>query len=69
MPISYKKLFNLLEEKEIKKIDLRIKYGINPKTVNSLVKNKSVTVDTLVQLCKILNCNIGDLVDYVPEDE
>lgn len=69
MPISYMKLFKLLEEKEIKKIDLRTKYGINPKTVNSLVKNKSVTVDTLVQLCKILKCNIGDLVDYIPEDE
>ena len=68
MAISYKKLFFKLEEKGIKKIDLRNKYGINPKTVDSLVKNKSVTVDTLMLLCKLLECQPGDLVEYVPDD-
>ena len=69
MPISYNKLFLLMEQKGIKKIDLRSKYGINPKTVDSLVKNKSVTVDTLVTLCKILNCQPGDLIEYIPDKE
>jgi len=69
MAISYKKLFLKLEEKGIKKIDLRNKYGINPKTVDSLVKDKSVTVDTLMLLCKLLECQPGDIVEYVPDDE
>lgn len=68
MAISYKKLFLLLEEKGIKKIDLRNKYNINPKTVDSLVKNKSVTVDTLMTLCKLLGCQPGDILEYIPDD-
>ncbi|MDF1496310.1 helix-turn-helix domain-containing protein [Caproiciproducens sp. CPB-2] len=67
MPISYTKLFQLMEEKNIKKIDLRTKYGINPKTVNSLTKNRSVTIETMMKLCKILNCNIDDIVEYIPD--
>ena len=68
MAISYEKLFVKLEEKGIKKIDLRNKYGINPKTVDSLVKNKSVTVDTIMTLCQLLDCQPGDIMEYVPDD-
>lgn len=68
MAISYEKLFVKLEEKGIKKIDLRNKYGINPKTVDSLVKNKSVTVDTIMTLCKLLDCQPGDIMSFVPDD-
>ena len=67
MPISYQKLFSLMQEKGIKKIDLRTKYKINPKTVDSLVNNRSVTVDTIVQLCEILDCQPGDLMEYIKE--
>lgn len=68
MPVSYEKLFMLMEQKGIKKIDLRNKYGINPKTVNSLVNNKSVTIDTIMDLCKILDAQPGDLLEYVKEE-
>ena len=43
MSISYQKLFSKMQEKGIKKFDLRTKYKINPKTVDSLVNNRSVT--------------------------
>lgn len=69
MPISYKKLFELMDKKGIKKVDLRNKYKLNPKTVDSLVKNRSVTVDTLMTLCEILNCQPGDLMEYIKEQE
>lgn len=69
MPISYKGMFDLMKHKGIKKIDLRNVYGINPKTVNSLVNNKSVTVDTIIQLCKILDCQPGDIMSYIPESK
>ena len=56
-----------MKHKGIKKIDLRNVYGINPKTVNSLVNNKSVTVDTIMQLCEIFDCQPGDIMAYIPE--
>lgn len=56
-----------MQEKGVKKIDLRTKYKINPKTVDSLVNNRSVTVDTIMQLCGILDCQPGDLMEYVKE--
>lgn len=68
MPVSYRKLFMLMEQRGIKKIDLRNKYGINPKTVNSLVNNKSVTIDTIMELCQILNAQPGDLIEYVKDE-
>lgn len=69
MPVSYQKLFLKMQDKGIKKIDLRTKYKINPKTVDSLVNNRSVTVDTIIQLCEILDCQPGDLMEYVKEQQ
>ena len=68
MPVSYKKLFSLMKEKGIKKVDLRTTYKLNPKTVDSLVNNRSVTVDTIMQLCEILDCQPGDLMEYIKEN-
>lgn len=67
MPISYRKLFERMEQKGIKKVDLRTKYGLNPKTVDSLVNNRSITMDTLMVLCEVLDAQPGDLVEYVKE--
>ena len=67
MPVSYRKLFELMKEKNIKKIDLRTTYKLNPKTVDSLVNNRSVTVDTIMALCEILDCQPGDLMEYVKD--
>ena len=67
MPVSYAKLFDLMNQQGIKKVDLRKTYKINPKTVDSLVNNRSVTVDTTMQLCEILGGQPGDLMEYVPE--
>ena len=69
MSVSYQKLFNLMNQKGIKKIDLRTKYKINPKTVDSLVNNRSVTVDTIMSLCEIFDCQPGDLMEYVKEPQ
>ena len=68
MPVSYAKLFDLMNQKGLKKVDLRKVYKINPKTVDSLVNNRSVTVDTIIQLCEILDCQPGDLMEYIPKE-
>ena len=67
MPVSYQKLFAIMSEKKIKKVDLRTKYGINPKTVNSLTKDKSVTVDTIMELWRIYECQPGDIMEFIPD--
>ena len=63
--ISYKKLFELMEQKNIKKRDLREKYNISPTIVNRLNNNSNVAIDTIMYLCEILNCQPGDIVEYV----
>lgn len=65
MPVSYKKLFDLMQANGIRKVDLRTTYHLNPKTVDSLVKNQSVTVETIMRLCEIFDCQPGDLMEYV----
>ena len=67
MPVSYAKLFELMSQRGLKKVDLRKTYKLNPKTVDSLVNNRSVTVDTIMQLCEILDCQPGDLMEYIKE--
>ena len=69
MPVSYSKLFALMEERGVKKIDLRNTYKLNPKTVDSLTKNKSVTVDTIMLLCEIFDCQPSDIMEYVKSSE
>ena len=69
MPVSYSKLFALMEERGVKKIDLRNTYKLNPKTVDSLTKNKSVTVDTIMQLCEKFDCQPNDIMEYVKSAE
>ena len=66
--ISYKKLFELMEEKNIKKRDLREKYKISPTIVNRLNNNSNVAVYTIMYVCEILNCQPSDIVEYLPKE-
>ncbi len=68
MGISYKKLFELMETKGIKKFDLR-KSGLSPTIVDRLVKNNNVNTSTIVELCKMLDCQPADIMEYVPDDD
>lgn len=67
MTISYKKLFELMDSKGIKKYDLR-KNGISPTVVNRLVKNGDVNTSTIIKLCELLDCQPGDIMECVDED-
>ena len=64
MSVSYKKLFNIMEERGLKKYWLRQ----NPKVVDALKNNKNVNVSTILDLCRLLNCQPGDLFEYIPDD-
>lgn len=67
MSISYKKLFKLMQDRGIKKANLRNDYHINHKVISSLVHDRSVTVSSIMRLCEILDCQPGDIMEYIRE--
>ncbi len=67
MAVSYQRLFSMLSEKGLKKYYLR-QNGINPKVVDALSKNKNVNVSSIMDLCKLLNCQPSDIMEYIPDE-
>ncbi len=65
MPVDYKKLWIMLIQKDISKPQLREMAGLSPATMTRLNKNEYVSLDVLTRICKVLECNIGDIVDAV----
>ena len=69
MAVSYKKLWILLIEKNMKKTDLRIQSGISTGALAKLGKNENVNTEVLAKICKALDCKIEDIMEMVPDDE
>ena len=65
MAVSYKKLWKLLIDKDMKKKDLRIATGITTTALAKLSKNEHVNTEILAKICKVLECNIEDIVEVV----
>lgn len=63
--ISYKKLWKLLIDKEMSKKELAEKAGLSTYTVTKMNKGDSVKSDTLVKICKALNCTFDDIMEIV----
>lgn len=64
--IKYDKLFKIMETRGLKKYWLR-QNGINPKVVNALKNNANVNMSTINQLCHLLDCQPGDILEYLPD--
>lgn len=69
MAISYNKLWKLLIDKKISAADLRKATGIAPNTMTRLRRDEEVTLTVLNKICKTLNVNIRDIIEFVPEKE
>ena len=67
MAISYKKLWKLLIDKDMTAVELRQRTGIAPNTMTKLRKDEEVSLSVLVKICTVLNANIGDIMDLVPD--
>ena len=63
MAVSYKKLWKLLIDKDMKKKDLQKVAGISASSVAKLGKNENVTTDVLVKICSALECDIADIME------
>ena len=67
--IVYYKLDPLLESKGIKKIDLQHSIGASPSTMANFSKNKYVAMSIIDKICKELNCQPGDIMSYVDDEQ
>ncbi len=68
MAVSYKKLWKLLIDKDMKKKDLREATGITTTALAKLGRNENVNTEILVKICKVLQCDISDIMEIVEED-
>lgn len=69
MAVSYRKLWKLLIDKDMKKKDLRLSSGISTNALAKLGKNESVTTDVIDKICCALNCDVGDVMEIVEGEE
>ena len=65
--LSYKPLWKTMEKQGITTYTLINKHGINPRTINNLKHDKSITMHTLERLCKILDCKPHDIIEFLDE--
>ena len=69
MAVSYKKLWKILIDKDIKKKDLSTMAGISPATITKMGKNGHVTTEVLLKICTALDCSADDIVEIVPDNQ
>jgi DNA-binding Xre family transcriptional regulator len=69
MSVSYKKLWKLLIDKDMKKKDLQAATGISWASVTKLSKGEKVSMDVLIKICKTLECDIGDIMELTPDKD
>ena len=67
MAVSYKKLWKLLIDKDMKKKDLCAAEGISHDSMEKLGKNANITTDVLVKICTALQCDIGDIMELTKD--
>ena len=69
MAASYKKLWKLLIDRDMKKKDLRERTKISSSTIAKMTKNEPVSTDVLIKICAVLNCDVGDIMEIVPDNK
>ena len=68
MAISYNKLWKLLIDKGMTRTQMRLQADISTTTLAKLGKNETVSMDVLLKICKLLDCNVGDIMDVINEE-
>jgi putative transcriptional regulator len=67
--VCYNKLFKLLIDKGMKKTELRLATGISPNTLTKLSNNEYVSMEVLVKICRVLHCDVGDIMEVIESPE
>ncbi|EGT4798027.1 helix-turn-helix domain-containing protein [Clostridioides difficile] len=69
MSIKFFKLINLLNRRGITKEELRLKIGASSTTIAKLSSNKNVSLDVIDKICKALDCQPGDIMEYEDDEK
>ena len=69
MAVSYKKLFKLLIDRDMKNKELKELSGIGNSTMTKLANNENVTVEVMAKICNALNCSMDDVIEILPDRE
>ena len=69
MPIKDDKLFQMMQKRGLTTDKIRKENIISQSALTAIKNGKSVTTDTIAKLCKVLDCQPGDLIEYVDEEE
>jgi DNA-binding Xre family transcriptional regulator len=69
MDVSYKKLWKLLIDRDMKKKDLQLAAKLSTSTMSKLTHSQNMQMDVLVRICRVLDCDIGDIVEILPRNE
>lgn len=67
--ISYDRLWETMKEKGISQYTLIKKHNISPAQITRLKRNESVSTHTIETFCKILKCNVEDIMQYIEDEE
>lgn len=65
-PVSYKKLWKIMIDKDMKKQDLQRETGVSWGVITKLSKGETVSMDVLIKICNYLHCDIGDVMEILP---
>lgn len=68
MKVTYKKLWVLCAEREMSKAELRKRAGLSSATFTKLRKNQEVNLSVLLKIADIMNCNAGEMMDFIRDD-
>ena len=69
MKMSYKNLWKLLIDRDMKKKDLSVLSGVSSTSLAKMGRNENVNTDNLVKICEALNCKLSDIAEIVGDDE
>lgn len=69
MKVSYKKLWIMCAEREMSKGELRKKAGVSSATFTKLRKNQEVALSVLLKIADVMDCNAGDMMDFIKDEE
>lgn len=67
--ISFEGLWRVMREKGVSQYALIRKYGVSPAQITRLKRNESVSTHTIEMFCRILNCQVGDIMQYIPDSD
>lgn len=69
MNVSYKKMWKLIIDKDMTNVSVRKATGISPATFTKMKKNETVSLEVLIKICDVLNCDFGDIIEIVRDNK